>query len=85
MSLIDRIRGAAQPPATALLPEQERAELDAAIDAFARRRLAEALAEIDATLAYLRTHRSITEVADRLLDTRNRLTSALPAPAEATS
>jgi len=83
MSLIDRIRGAARPDPAAVLPEQDRAELDAALDAIARRRLVDAVAELDAALAHIRANRSVADVVDRLLDARNHLNRAA-SPAEVT-
>jgi hypothetical protein len=75
MSLGERLRAAmAPPPEPNLTPnEEQRAELNAAIDAIARRRLYHAVREVDAAILAVRQGMG-QRALDRLLDARNALT-----------
>ena len=76
MSVFSRGRASAPvvaPDATA----EARAEIETAIDAIARRRLIEAVREVDAAVAAVRISKlsaaDRATVSDRLLDARNRM------------
>jgi len=72
MSLAERWRERYR-PINSDLDAAERAELNAAIDAIARRRLYHAVREIDAAILAVR-QRIGQRALDRLLDARNALT-----------
>lgn len=75
MKALDRIRSAVQPPATAVLNQDERAELERAVSALVAHRLRHAIGAVDEAMARVGSHRA---AADALLDVRMTLTDVTP-------